>query len=82
MIDVIESRIKDITEHGKNVERLRSRVVKGEAERLHSHEGETTLKKLIALLPASIVKVVKEKMQTMDEKEVLAFILKNLMSKK
>lgn len=82
MIDILEKRLSDITHYETMRGELKSKILKSEAARTSKHEGDLTLKKAMSLLPAALVKVVKEKMKTMDEQEVLKFILKHLTAKK
>lgn len=82
MIDILEKRLSDITHYETMRGELKSKILKSEAARTSKHEGDLTLKKAMSLLPAALIKVVKEKMKTMDETEVLKFILKHLTAKK
>lgn len=80
-IDLIEKRLRDIEDYDKMRAEIKSKVVKGEAIRLNEHEGKTTINKLISLLPAALIKVVKKRMETMDEASLLEFIKNQLVKK-
>ncbi len=82
LIESIKDRLETMEEMDILRKTRKSKVVSEEVGRLDKHTGETYVKKLVTLLPAAVAKVVKSKIETTNEKDLLKTILEFLMSKK
>lgn len=81
MIDSINERLRTLKELDKLVGSKKSKLINEEILRTEKAEGKKLIKKMLVLLPASIVKVLKQKIENIDEEEALKLI-KSYLTKK
>jgi len=80
LIDTIEERLKTLSNLDKLRNSKKSKVLTEEVIRFEKAQGKSLLKKLLILLPASIVKVLRDKVENTDEEDILKFV-RNYLSK-
>jgi hypothetical protein len=80
-LDTINERLKTLKQMDKLVATKKSKVLTEEVIRSEKAEGKRLIKKMLVLLPASIVKVLKQKIDTTSEEDMLKMI-KEFLSKK
>lgn len=82
LIETIEQRLKTLGQLDKMKNSKRSKVLTEEVIRFEKSQGKVLLKKMLLLLPATIVKVLKDKIENTSEEEVLNFVKDYLTKKK
>lgn len=82
LIDTIEQRLKTLGQLDKIKNSKRSKVLTEEVIRFEKSQGKTLIKKMLLLLPATVVKVLKDKIENTTEEEALKLIKGYLMTKK
>lgn len=82
LLNSVEERLKTLNQIDKLVKSKKAKVLTEETLRFEKANGKQLLKKMLLLLPASVVKVLKNKIETTSEEEVLKTIKDYLLSKK
>lgn len=78
----VDERLKSLEKLDKLRGSKKSKVLTEEIIRSEKANGKTLIKKMLVLLPASIVKVLKKKMESSSEQEILGLIKDYLKSQK
>lgn len=81
LIQTIQERLKTLEQLDKLKNTKKSKILTEEVIRFEKAQGKTLLKKMLILLPASIVKVLKDKIENTDEKEILSYVKDYLIKK-
>lgn len=74
LIQTIEDRLKTLGQLDKMKNSKRSKVLTEEVIRFEKSQGKAILKKMLLLLPATVVKVLKDKIENTSEEDILKFI--------
>lgn len=81
LVEAVNERLRSLNEVKRFSESKKHKLLSEESMRIEKREGKNLIKKMLILLPPSIVKVFKSKLETLSEEEMLKMI-KDFLTKK